>query len=416
MIKVGIIGCGRILPNHLHAYKLLMDKGVDVRITAMCDISLEYAKRYWKRGAGIQPFKTGGPVGDPLDAPPIYLYDFQKDVDVGFYDDYKKMLKEADVDSVDIYTSVYTHHSIALACLEGGKHVMVEKPMAITVKAARKMVETAQKVGKKLGVAESLRYNPNIRMAKWAIDKGYIGDLQMTISGHVGGYWSPDKIVAKTAWRHKKLLAGGGATVDVGVHLLDVLRYLCGEIDEMSGITDIVQKVRTTKDENGEIIEEVECDVDDTWTATMKFKSGVFGHLHWSWSGPIESVDVPFFTVYGTKGCIKGGSEIILNDGTKTQLGPLFDVAATTLEKEKFFPLGIRDPPVGPMALETLDFLMGIKNGQDMETNGVEGWKDLAAAYAILESSKRKTTVKVKDVETGKLSSYEDEINAYHKI
>lgn len=415
MIKVGIIGCGRILPNHLHAYKLLMDKGVDVRITAMCDISLDFAKRYWKQEAGIPPFQTGGPVGDPLNAPPIYVCDFQKDVEVGLYDNYQTMLKEADVDSVDIYTSVNTHHSIAIACLEEGKHVLVEKPMAITVKAARKMVETAQKVGKKLGVAESLRYVPNFRMMKWAIDKGFIGDLQMVISGHVGGFWSPDKIVAKTAWRHKKMLAGGGATVDVGVHLLDIFRYLCGEINEMSGITDIIQKVRTTKNENGEIIEKVECDADDTWTATMKFRNGVIGHLHWSWAGPIESVDAPF-TVYGSKGCIKGGSEIILNDGTKTQLGPLFDVVATTMEKEKFFPLGISDPPVGPMALETLDFLMGIKEGRDMETNGEEGWKDLAAAYAILESAKTKATVKVKDVETGRLSSYEDEINTYHNI
>ncbi|UCH36888.1 MAG: hypothetical protein JSV76_04135, partial [Candidatus Bathyarchaeota archaeon] len=122
------------------------------------------------------------------------------------------------------------------------------------------------------------------------------------------------------------------------------------------------------------------------------------------------------FTVYGSKGCIKGGSEIILNDGTTTQLGPLFDVVATTVEKEKFFPLGISDPPVGPMALETLDFLMGIQEERDMETNGVEGWKDLAAAYAILESAKTKATVKVKDVETGRLSSYEDEINTYHNI
>ncbi len=393
-----------------------MDKGVDVRITALCDVTLENAKRYWKREDGIPPFKTGGPVGDPLDAPPIYVYDFQKDVNVGVYDDYKKMLKEADVDSVDVYTSVNTHHTIATACLEAGKHVMVEKPMAITVKAARKMVETAQKAKKKLGVAESLRYVPNIRMTKWAIDKGYIGDLQMTVSGHVGGYWSPDKIVAKTSWRHKKLLAGGGATVDVGVHLLDILRYFCGEIDEMSGVTDIIEKVRTTKDENGKIIEKVECDADDTWTATMKFKNGIFGHLHWSWSGPIESVDVPFFTMYGTKGCIKGGSEIIMNDGTKTQLAPLFDVAATAEEKEKFFPFGIRDPTSGPMALETFDFLTGIKEGRDMETSGMEGMKDLAAAYAILESSKTKAIIKVKDIETGKLASYEDEINKYHKI
>jgi len=411
MIKIGIVGCGRILPAHLHAFKTLIDKNVDVRITALCSRTLESAKRYWKREAGIPPYVTGGPPGDPLLAPPIYVYDFQKDVDVEIYDDYNKMLKEADIDAVNIYTSVASHHSIAIASLEAGKHVLVEKPFAISVKAAHKMVETAKKANKRLGVAESLRYSPSVRMAKWAIEQGYIGDVQMVISGQIGGYWSPDKVVAKTPWRHKKLLGGGGATLDVGVHLLDVLRYLCGEIDEMFSVTKTIEKIRYTKDESGKVIEKVECDVDDTFIATMTFEKGMTGHLFWSWSGPPEAIGVPFFTVYGTKGCIKGNM-MIMNNGRKIELEPLFEIAADQKVKERFFPYGIKDP----MALETLDFIRGIEEGRDMETNGLEGLKDLAAAFAMLESSLSKTPVKVADVESGKLSRYEEEINKYYKI
>jgi predicted dehydrogenase len=389
----------------------LIDKNVDVRITALCDVFMENAKRYWKREAGIPPFVTGGPPGDPLAAPPIYVYDFQNDVEVGVYDDYKKMLKQADIDAVNIYTSVDSHHPIAIASLEAGKHVLVEKPFAVSVKAARKMVEAAQKANRRLGVAESLRYVPFVRMAKWAIDQGYIGDVQLTVSGQVGGYWSPDKIVAKTSWRHKKLLGGGGATVDVGVHLLDILRYFCGEIDEMSCVTKTIEKVRYTRDEAGKIIEKVECDADDTFIATMTFRNGILGHLHWSWSGPVESIGIPFFTVYGTKGCIKR-DVIIMNDGTRMDLAPLFEIAASQEVKEKFFPYGLKDP----MALETLDFIQGIKEGRDMETSGLEGLKDLAASFAMLESSLAKAHVKVEEVERGKLARYEEEINRHYKI
>jgi predicted dehydrogenase len=133
------------------------------------------------------------------------------------------MLKKSEIDAVEIYTSVFSHHEIALACIEAGKHVLVEKPFALTVKAARRMVEAAEQHDVVLDVAEKMRYFTDVRMTRWAIDQGYIGNVQVSFGGSIGGFWSPDKIVAETAWRHKKLFAGGGATIDVGVHLLHSL-------------------------------------------------------------------------------------------------------------------------------------------------------------------------------------------------
>ncbi len=106
MIKVGLIGCGRIMPAHLHGYKALIEKNIDVRITALCARRIEDAERFRRRGEGPPPREPIGPPGDPLNVPHIYVYDFQTDADVGVFDSYEEMLKKADVDAVEIYTSV----------------------------------------------------------------------------------------------------------------------------------------------------------------------------------------------------------------------------------------------------------------------------------------------------------------------
>jgi len=410
MIKVGLVGCGRIMPAHLHGYKALIENNVDVRIAALCARKLEDAKRFRRPGEGPPPRKPVGPPGDPLAVPHIYVYDFQTDIDVEVYDDYKEMLKKADIDAVEIYTSVFSHHQIALASIEAGKHVLVEKPLAISVKAARKMVEAAEKAEKVLGVAENTRYYSDVRMIKWAIDQGYIGDVQMVVSGGIGGYWSPDKIVAETPWRHKKVYAGGGATIDIGVHLFHTLRYLCGEVEEVSSLVETFEKVRVTRDETGKIVEKVESEVDDTFLSLIKFRNNIIGQVFFSWAGHGEPVSVPR-TIYGTKGCIKGNM-LILDDGTKVGIEELFEKEASSEVKDKFFPYGIHDP----MALETLEFLRAIKEEREMETSGREGLRDLAASYALIESSLMGRPVKVDDVESGKIGRYEEEINKYYNI
>jgi len=410
MIKVGLVGCGRIMPAHLWGYKALISNNVDVRIAALCARKIDDALRFRKPGEGPPPRKPVGSAGDPLALPHIYVSDFQRDFDVEVYDDYRKMLKEADIDAVEILTSVASHHSITLASLEAGKPALVQKPFAITVKAARMMVEAADRAGLVLGVAENARYLPDIRISRWIIDEGYIGDVQAAIFGGFGGYWSPNKIVAETSWRHKKLLAGGGATIDMAVHFFHMLRYLCGEVEEVSSLVDTLEKTRFTKDESGKITEQVECDVDDTFFSIMKFRGGAIGQGFFSWAGHGEPVSLPR-TVYGTKGCIKGNT-MILDNGTRREIEPLFEEEASQKLKEKFFPYGIKSP----MALETLEFLRAIKEGREMETSGREGLRDLAASFALIESSIAKRPVKVDDVESGKIKRYQEEIDKYYNI
>ena len=411
-IKVGLVGCGRIMPAHLHGYKALIEKGVEVRITALCARKRADAERFRKRGEGPPPRKPVGPPGDPLAVPHIYVSDFQEDVEVEIYTDYREMVKRGDIDAVDIYTSVYSHHPIAIESLKAGKHVLVEKPIAITVKAARKMVETADESGMVLGVAENLRYFRDVRISKWIIDNGYLGDVQMALMGILGGYWSPDKIVAETPWRHKKLLAGGGATIDMGVHVFDALRTLCGEVDEVTSLVRTVEKVRVTRDEAGRVIDRVESEVDDTFFTLVNFESGAIGQVFFSWAGHGEPTTIPGVRViYGSKGCIKGNL-LILDDGTRMDVEDFFEKKASREDKERLFPYGLTDP----MALETLEFLRAIREGREMETSGREGLRDLAASYAMIESSLLNRPVKVSEVESGEIEHYEKEINEYYKI
>jgi len=409
-INVGLVGCGRIMPAHLNGYMKLIERGVDVRIVALVARKRKDALRFRRRGEGPPPRVALGPPGDPLVAPHVWIYDFQKDVDVKIYTDYKEMLRKGDVDAVDIYTSPYMHHAMVIDSLAEGKHVLVEKPLAVTVKSARMMVEAAEKAEKVLGVAEVLRYGVDTRMTKWTIDQGYIGETQMIVNAIIGCYWSPDKIVATTPWRHKKVMAGGGPVVDFGTHIFDMARYYCGEIEEVEGITKIFEEVRVTRDETGRIVDKVDNKVDDTFIAIPKFKSSAIGQFSFSWAlhGEPTIIDT---TIYGSKGCIKN-KMVILDDGTKNPVKDLFEKNASAEIKEKLFPLGITDW----FALETFEFLKAIWEDRRMETSGEEGLRDLAVCYSVIEASRLKRAVKVDDVESGKIEEYEEEINAYYGI
>jgi predicted dehydrogenase len=410
MIKIGLIGCGKIMPAHLHGYKILIEKKIDVRITALCARKINDAMRFRSSDDGVPQRKSIGPPDDPLAAPHIYVSDFQKDTEVEVYDDYKKMLKNSDIDAVDIYSSVCSHHPIALASLEAGKDVLIEKPLAITVKAARIINEMAEKKGRILGVAENIHYSPDIKMTKWILNKGFIGKIQAVAFGIFGGYWSPNKIIAETPWRHIKLHAGGGASIDMGVHVFHMFRYLIDEVEEVQSNVKTLQKVRVTTDDSGNIINQVRCEVDDTFFTSIKFRNKVVGYAFFSWAGCQEPILFPR-TIYGEKGCIKDNI-VILNKGTNINVESFFKKNATQKTKNVFFPFGIEDP----MALETLDFLYAIMERRDMETNGLEGIRDLAASYAMIESSLAKTSVKVDDVESGKIENYEAEINKYYNL
>lgn len=412
-INIGIIGCARITNAHLRGYKILRDHGINnFRITALCARKLEDALMFRKRGEGPPPRPPVMPpeTGDPLAAPHMYVSDLHDDVEVEVYTDYNEMIKKAKIDVVDIYASLFIHHLAAIPALEAKKHAMVEKPFAISVKAGQRMVEAAEKNHRLLAVAENAHYSLGTRSAGWTVRGGYIGDLQMYVSGGIGGFWSPNKIVAQTPWRHKKLLGGGGGTIDLGVHLFNMIRYICGEVDEVSATVKTFEKIRYTKDNSGKVIDQTESEVEDAFFAWMKFKNGAIGQILSSWAGHGEGVGI-FRSIYGSKGCLKGG-DIILDDGTKTSIEKFFNDRVEAATKEKFFPMGIADT----FALEKLDFLRAIETGSEPETSGKEGVKDLAASFAILESAALNRPVKVAEVEACRIEAYQKEINNHYKL
>jgi predicted dehydrogenase len=272
------------------------------------------------------------------------------------------------------------------------------------------MVEAAEKNNCVLCIGENARYNIGTRATRWVIDQGYIGDMQMYVSGGIGGFWAPNKIVAQTAWRHQKVLGGGGGAIDHGVHQFNVIRYTCGEVEQISALTKTLEPKRYTWDEAGNIIAEVENDVEDVFMALLKFENGAVGQILSAWGGHGESIGIGL-GIYGSKGCIKG-NQLILDDGTRRNIVELFNEKTDHSLKDKFFPMGITDG----FALETLSFLNAIEHGAPSETDGKEGLRDLAASFAILESAAVNRPVTVDEVESGAVAVYQKEIDEYHGL
>ncbi|MBI3946344.1 MAG: Gfo/Idh/MocA family oxidoreductase [Armatimonadetes bacterium] len=408
-IRLGIVGCGRILPAHLRGLRLLHEAGVDFHISALCDVRVEDALMFRRKGEGPPPrAPVGRTPGDPLSAPHLYLDEVQgTDVPVAIFTDYRAMLRRGPVDAVLVLTSLSAHHQVALAALEAGKHVSVEKPVAVSVRAARRVVEAAERAGKVLHVAEVVRYSERSRATRLAVSQGVIGDVQIWASGSVGGVWSPDSIAADTAWRHRKVLAGGGPAIDLGVHALSNVRHACGEVESMIASARTFEPVRFRRDAGGEVLEQVDADVEDTFFASYALSSGGVGQLAASWAGHGEAVGMPQ-AIYGSKGSIQSGN-LQNDDGLNEPLVEWYRRHVDPEERARRFPFGLSDG----FALENLDFLGAIAAGAQAEYTGLEGLKDLAAAMAILESAHAGRSVRVADVESGAVRDYQKPIDAH---
>ena len=412
-VRLGVVGAARILPAHLRGLVALRDAGLAgaeaVQVTALCARRLDDAAMFRQRGEGPPPRAPASTnPADPLGAPHLYVSDLHPEPLPTLYDDWRKMLDDDVVDAVLVLVPVGMHHQVVLDCLAAGKHVLVEKPFAISVRAGRAMVDAAVKNKVVVGVAESLRYTEGARASRWTLEQGLIGELQLWLSGGFGNEWSPDRIVAHTAWRHRKIDAGGGGAVDVGVHLFHLIRYLMGPVEEVSALVRTLEPERFTRDETGEVTNRVQNEVDDVFLANLRFASGAIGTAFWGWGGRGEPTSLGQ-SIYGTAGVLKGG-EVVRDDGFRGAAFDLFSRGAGPDLHRRFFPHGVRDS----FALEMLDFLHAIQTGQPMEASGDEGLNDLAAAYAVLESATANRPVAVADVLSGTVAEYQAEIDAHY--
>ncbi|HET6384487.1 MAG TPA: Gfo/Idh/MocA family oxidoreductase [Armatimonadota bacterium] len=193
---------------------------------------------------------------------------------------WREVIARDDIGLVDITTGNDTHCEIALAAAAAKKHILCEKPLAMTVAEARQMLDAAEKAGVRHMVNFNYRKVPAVQFARKLIQEGAVGKIY-----HWRAVYLQDWIVDPNfplVWRLKKELAGSGAHGDINAHIIDLSRFLVGEIAEVSGLmtTFIKQRPEPTSMTGisataGEKMGEVT--VDDAAAFIARFENGAIG-------------------------------------------------------------------------------------------------------------------------------------------
>jgi predicted dehydrogenase len=189
------------------------------------------------------------------------------------YADAKEMLADKDIDAVSVCLPTFLHAPLAVAALKAGKHVICEKPPALTAKEAKQIQSAATKAGKVVLYALQRRFGGHEQAAKQAITKGYAGDVY-----HARAGWMRTRgVPAGTGWFTDKARSGGGALIDIGVHALDLAWYMLGQPKPLSAF-GVTQSRFGTLSPNGQY------DVDDAAFALIRFEGGKSLELATSWA------------------------------------------------------------------------------------------------------------------------------------
>jgi len=206
--------------------------------------------------------------------------------------DYRELLRDPEVDVVDIVTSSGSHFSIALEALEAGKHVLVEKPMAMTSGEADKLLALARSKGLTLGVVSQRRFEDQHQAVKKALDAGAIGKLLLA---EVSCPYFRDQAYYDSADWRGKIATDGGAIMNQGIHSVDLLLWFAGPPKTVQG------KIATQAHR---------MEAEDLALAIVTFENGAFGTIMASTS--IQPGFTPALNLYGEKGTIKlEGSSVV---------------------------------------------------------------------------------------------------------
>jgi predicted dehydrogenase len=205
MIRVGIIGAGFIGRMHFNNYQKLSNKA---KVVALCDRDAERRAGQWEGVEGNIELGEGG----------------ESSGDIKAYEGYEELLADEEIDLVDICAPTFLHREITEAALQAGKHVLCEKPMALTVEACDAMIEAAEKSSGKFMVGQCVRFWPEYFYLKKAFTNqqfGKLRSLHLRRQASRPGY-------SKNSWLLKQELSGG-MILDMHIHDVDFAYYLLGQ-------------------------------------------------------------------------------------------------------------------------------------------------------------------------------------------
>lgn len=274
-LKVGLIGAGGIANAvHLPAYSRMKEL---FDVAAVCDIRRERAE------------KASEQYGIPA-----------------VYENWEEMIKAGGLDAIDICTPNYLHSPMAVGGLNSGLNVFCEKPDAVSVSEAQKMLGAAEKSGRTLMVMRNNRFMPVSSYAKKMIDDGRVGEIYAARCG-----WQRRRgIPGKGGWFTTKAQSGGGPLIDLGVHMIDLTIWLMGSPKPVtvSGSTYAKFASSNVSDSEhskfGDQKAEGVFDVEDLAMGFIRFDNGACLQIEFSWASNISS-ETRFFELRGTKAGIE---------------------------------------------------------------------------------------------------------------
>lgn len=267
-LKVGVIGVGNISVCHIEAYL----KNPNVELVAFCDINEDRLK-FMAEKYGV----------------------------ANTFTDIDDMLKSAELDAVSVCTWNSAHAPCTIAALNAGKHVLCEKPMATSAEEARTMKEAADRNGKLLMIGFVRRFGNDCRIVKDFIEADTFGELYYTKATYLRRNGNPG------GWFGDKSRSAGGPLIDLGVHVIDLVRYLLGNPQPVSVYGATFQKLFNRPHIKGKLNyvsvsksgNDI-CDVEDLATAMIRFDNGAVLQVEASFSLNIEK-DMGKIELFGTK-------------------------------------------------------------------------------------------------------------------
>ncbi len=343
-VRFAIVGCGAIAPWHARAINNLEN----AELVACCDIIENKAKVL---AASYEIPKT--------------------------YKSHKKMLKSKDIDAVCVCTPSGTHGTIVRDAARAGKHVMVEKPVEVTLRKIDSMIETCKREKVKLGCIFQRRSSALWDEIKTTVENGCLG--KMVLGDAYLKYYRSQEYYDNGGWRGTWKFDGGSALMNQGIHMVDILTWIMGPVVEVYAHAD-------------HLLRDIE--TEDTAVAVLKFASGAFGVLEGATT--VKPGMEHRIELHGSEGTIVvEGEKIKTWDFVGCQAPPELsgmggvDIKAGTSKTE------VTDQAVDGHQLLIADFCDAIIHNRTPKVSGEEARKAVELITAVYKSAKTGRPVKL---------------------
>jgi len=338
-MRFGLIGCGRVSPRHLQSIAEL----ADARLVAVSDVIASRVERVAKEHNAVA-------CGD-----------------------YRQMLERRDIDVVNICTPSGMHAQMSIDALQAGKHVICEKPMAMNLADADRMIAAAKATGKKLCIVLQNRYNPPMLDLRRLVDEGRLGKILL---GNATVRWYRPQEYYEDGW-HGTLAMDGGALMNQSVHHIDALQWFIGDVDSVFAHTaTLAHKMQA----------------EDAGVAVIRFKNGALGTVEGSTLTYPENLEGSV-ALFGEHGSVKIG-------GTALNRKSIWKIeGALEHERELLMHDQVDPPSVYGFSHQAViaDMIAALRENREPRTNGREARKSVALVLAMYESARTGVAVKMTD-------------------